>query len=52
VSKRSDPERLNNICVANFSDQAGYFLNVEVFRNDREFSDVEIFPHTAVYDRS
>jgi hypothetical protein len=25
VSKSSDPERLNNICVANVSDQAAYF---------------------------
>jgi hypothetical protein len=24
VSKSSDPERLNNICVANGSDQAAY----------------------------
>jgi len=25
VSKSSDPERLNNICVANVSDQTAYF---------------------------
>jgi len=25
VSKNSDPERLNNICVANVSGQAAYF---------------------------
>jgi len=25
VSKSKDPERLNNICVANVSDQAAYF---------------------------
>jgi hypothetical protein len=25
VSKSSDPERLNNICVANVSDQSAYF---------------------------
>jgi hypothetical protein len=25
VSKSSDPEGLNNICVANVSDQAAYF---------------------------
>jgi len=25
ASKSSDPERLNNICVANVSEQAAYF---------------------------
>jgi len=25
MSKSSDPERLNNICVASVSDQAAYF---------------------------
>ena len=25
VSKSSEPERLNNICVANVSDQVAYF---------------------------
>ena len=28
------------------SDQAAYFLNMEVFMNDREFSDIEIFQHS------
>ena len=27
------------------SDQAAYFLNMEVFMNDREFSNIEIFQH-------
>jgi hypothetical protein len=31
VSKSSDPERLNNICVANVSDQAAYCLYMELF---------------------
>jgi len=47
VSKSSDPESLNNVCVANVSDQAGIFLNVEVFMNDREFSDIEIYQHSG-----
>jgi hypothetical protein len=47
VSKSSDPERLNNICVANVSDQAAYFLNMEVFMSDQEFSDIEIFQHSG-----
>jgi hypothetical protein len=46
ASKRSDSERLNNICVANVSDQAAY-LNMDVFRNDRKFSDIEIFQHSG-----
>jgi hypothetical protein len=46
VSKSSDPERLNNICVANVSDQAAYF-KASVFMNDREFSDIEIFQHSG-----
>jgi hypothetical protein len=45
VSKNSDPERLNNICVAYVSDQAALFLNMEVFMSDREFSDIQIFQH-------
>jgi hypothetical protein len=47
VSKSSDPERLNNICDANVSDQSAYFYNMEVFMNDREFSDIEIFQHSG-----
>jgi hypothetical protein len=31
VSKSSDPKLLNDICVANVSDQAAYLLNIEVF---------------------
>jgi hypothetical protein len=42
VSKSSDPERLNNICVA-----SRVFLNTEVFMNDREFSDIQIFQHSG-----
>ena len=29
------------------SDQAAYFLNMEVFMNDREFSNIEIFQHSG-----
>jgi hypothetical protein len=47
LSKSSDPECLNNICVVNVSDQAAYFLNMEVFMNDREFSDIQIFQHSG-----
>jgi len=47
VSKSSDPERLSNICVANVSDKAAVFLNMEVFMNDREFSDIEIYQHSG-----
>ena len=47
VSKSSDPERLNNTCVATVSDQAAYFLNMEVFMNDREFLDIEMFQHSG-----
>jgi hypothetical protein len=47
VLKSSDPERLNNIWVANVSDQARVFLNMEVLMNDREFSDIEIFQHSG-----
>jgi hypothetical protein len=49
VSKSSDPERLNNICVAIVSDQATY-LNMEVlFMNGPEFLDIEIrvFQHSG-----
>ena len=44
VSQSSDPERLNNICVAIPS---RVYLNMEVFTNDREFSDIEIFQHSG-----
>jgi hypothetical protein len=47
VSKSSHPERPNNVCDANVSDQAAYFLNMEVFMNDREFSDIETFQHSG-----
>jgi hypothetical protein len=40
VSKSSDPERLNDICVANVSDAYCYG---SIHMNDREFSDIEIF---------
>jgi hypothetical protein len=43
VSKSSDPERLNNICVANISDKATYFYKHGIFVNYQEFSDIEIF---------
>jgi hypothetical protein len=39
MSKISDPEHVNNICVANVSDQAAT-LNIEVFMKDWEFSDI------------
>jgi hypothetical protein len=41
VSKSSDLERVNNICVANVSDQAWKYGSIHM--NDREFSDNEIF---------
>ena len=44
VSKSSDPERLNNICVANVR-PSRVFLNMEVFMHDQEFSDIEILQH-------
>jgi hypothetical protein len=46
VSKSSDPERLNNTRVANVG-PSRVFLNMEVFMNDREFSDIEIFQHSV-----
>jgi hypothetical protein len=46
VSKSSDPERLNNICVANVSDQARIVKHGSIYMNDREFSDIEIFEHS------
>jgi hypothetical protein len=46
VSKISDPERLNNICVANVSDRAAYFKHGSIHMNDREFSDIEMFEHS------
>jgi hypothetical protein len=36
VSKSSDPERLNDICVANVKHRS-------IHINDRKFSDIEIF---------
>jgi hypothetical protein len=47
VSKSSDPEHLNNICVAYVNDQVAYFLNMEVFVGDGEFSDIQIFQHSG-----
>jgi hypothetical protein len=47
ASKNSDPELLNNIRAAIVSDQAAYFLNMELFINDREFSEIEIFQHSG-----
>jgi hypothetical protein len=35
------------MCCANVSNQAAYFLNMEVFMSDREFSDIEIFQHSG-----
>jgi hypothetical protein len=37
VSKSSDPERLNNICVANVSDKAAFVKHGSIHMNDREF---------------
>jgi hypothetical protein len=42
VSKSSDPERLNDIFVANVSDQR-IVKHGSIHMNDREFSDIEIF---------
>jgi Fe-S cluster assembly ATPase SufC len=43
VSKGSDPDRLNNICVANGSDRAGVVKQGSIHMNGREFSDIEMF---------
>ena len=43
VWKSSDLERLDNICVANVSDQAAYVKHGSIHMNDQEFSDIEIF---------
>jgi hypothetical protein len=47
MSKSSDPKRLNNVCVCKGQWPSRPFLNVEVFTNDREFSDIEIFQHSG-----
>jgi hypothetical protein len=44
--KNSDPERLNNICVANVSDQPRIVKHGSIHMNDREFSDIEFFEHS------
>jgi hypothetical protein len=46
VSKSSDPERLNNICVANGGDQARIVKHGSIHTNDGEFSDIESFDYS------
>jgi hypothetical protein len=43
VSKSSDPEPLNDIYVANVSDQAAFVKDGSIHMNVREFSEIEIF---------
>jgi hypothetical protein len=43
VSKRSDPERLNDICVAKSVTKPRIVKHRSIHMNDREFSDIEIF---------
>jgi hypothetical protein len=43
VSKSSDPERLNNICVAKSVTRPRIVKDGSVHMNDREFSDIEVF---------
>jgi hypothetical protein len=47
VSKSSDPECLNIVCVCKCQWPSRVFLNMEIFMNDREFSDIEIFQHSG-----
>jgi hypothetical protein len=47
VSKSSDPERLNNICVWQTSVTKPRIVKYEgIHINDQEFSDIEIFQHS------
>jgi hypothetical protein len=43
VSKSSDPERLNNICVAKSATKSRIVKHRSTHMNGREFSDIEIF---------
>jgi hypothetical protein len=43
VSKISDPERLNDICVAKSVTKPRIVKHRSIHMNDREFSDIEIF---------
>jgi hypothetical protein len=43
VSKSSDPERLNDICVAESVTKPRIVKHGSIHMNDREFSDIEIF---------
>jgi hypothetical protein len=42
VSKSSDPERLNDICVAKSMTKPRIVKHGSIHMNDREFSDIEI----------
>jgi hypothetical protein len=46
VSKSSDPERLNNICVARSVTKPRIVKHGSIHMNDRKFSDIEIFEHS------
>jgi hypothetical protein len=43
VSKSSDTERLNNICVAKSVTKPRIVKHRSIYMNDREFADIEIF---------
>jgi hypothetical protein len=43
VSKCSDPERINNICVVKSVTKSLIVKHGSIHMNDREFSDIEIF---------
>jgi hypothetical protein len=43
VSKSSDPESLNNTCVAKPVTKPRIVKHGSIHMNDREFSDIEIF---------
>jgi hypothetical protein len=45
VSKSSDLERLNDICLANSVTKPRVVKHGSIHMNDQEFSDIEIFEH-------
>jgi hypothetical protein len=46
VSKSSDPERLNDICVAKSATKPSIVKHRSIRMNGREFSDIQIFEHS------
>jgi hypothetical protein len=47
VSKSSDPERLNDICVAKSVTKPRIVKHRSIHMNDREFSDIDIFGRSS-----